>query len=59
MKNEISHSSCFQEKAIVKTDKIGGGTQIWAFVHILIGVVIGRNCNIGDHCYIGMAIEGL
>ena len=52
MKKEISHSSCFHEKAVVETDKIGSGTQIWAFVHILKGAVIGRNCNIGDHCYI-------
>jgi acetyltransferase-like isoleucine patch superfamily enzyme len=38
--------------ALVETDLIGAGTTIWAFVHILSGVVIGTNCNICDHCFI-------
>lgn len=38
--------------AIVDTQNIGEDTRIWAFVHILGKVVIGRNCNICDHCYI-------
>lgn len=38
--------------AIVETDNVGAGTRIWAFVHALSGAVIGRNCNIGDHCFI-------
>ena len=44
--------------ALVESDKIGSGTRIWAFAHILEGAVIGKDCNIGDHCYIGLAIEG-
>jgi acetyltransferase-like isoleucine patch superfamily enzyme len=43
----VKHST-----ALVETKRIGSGTRIWAFVHILEGAVIGRNCNIGDHCYI-------
>lgn len=38
--------------ALVESKGIGEGTRIWAFAHILRGAVIGRNCNIGDHCYI-------
>jgi acetyltransferase-like isoleucine patch superfamily enzyme len=38
--------------AIVETEEIGVGTRIWAFVHILKGAKIGRNVNIGDHCFI-------
>ncbi|MBI2205312.1 MAG: DegT/DnrJ/EryC1/StrS family aminotransferase [Candidatus Rokubacteria bacterium] len=38
--------------ALVESDTIGDGTRIWAFVHVLAGAVIGRDCNIGDHCYI-------
>lgn len=38
--------------AIVETDRIGEGTRVWAFVHILNGAVIGRNCNICDMCFI-------
>lgn len=38
--------------ALVESDAIGEGTRIWAFVHVLAGAVIGRDCNVGDHCYI-------
>lgn len=38
--------------AIVETKNIGQGTRIWAFVHILSGAKVGRNCNICDHCFI-------
>jgi len=32
--------------------KIGRGTRVWAFVHILPGAVIGEECNICDHVFI-------
>lgn len=35
------------EKAV-----IGEGSRVWAFVNIMDGAVIGRNCNICDHCYV-------
>lgn len=38
--------------AIVETDKIGKGTRIWAFAHILPKAVIGGDCNICDHVFI-------
>jgi UDP-2-acetamido-3-amino-2,3-dideoxy-glucuronate N-acetyltransferase len=38
--------------AIVETDQVGSDTRIWAFVHILKGARIGKNCNICDHCFI-------
>ncbi len=38
--------------ALVESKKIGNGTKIWAFVHILENAEIGENCNICDHCYI-------
>ena len=38
--------------AIVEAQQVGQGTRIWAFAHVLKGVSIGANCNIGDHCYI-------
>jgi len=40
------------EWALVETEDIGEGTRIWAFVHVLKGARIGRDCNIGDHCFI-------
>lgn len=38
--------------ALVESEKIGKGTRIWAFAHILPGAVIGENCNICDHTFI-------
>ena len=38
--------------ALVETDQIGEGTRIWAFVHILKGAYIGKDCNICDHCFL-------
>jgi acetyltransferase-like isoleucine patch superfamily enzyme len=38
--------------SIVETNQVGAGTRIWAFTHVMRGVSIGENCNIGDHCFI-------
>ena len=38
--------------AIVETSQVGDDTRIWAFVHILKGASVGKNCNICDHCFI-------
>ena len=40
------------ETAIVETDRIGAGTRVWAFAHIMPDVTVGANCNVGDHCFI-------
>src|SRR5262249_48883824 len=38
--------------ALVETSSIGEQTRIWAFSHVLDGAVIGRDCNVADHCFI-------
>jgi acetyltransferase-like isoleucine patch superfamily enzyme len=38
--------------ALVAARQIGDGTRIWAFVNILEGATIGRDCNICDRCFI-------
>ena len=38
--------------ADVQSKNIGEDTNIWQFVVILPGAVIGRNCNINAHCFI-------
>jgi acetyltransferase-like isoleucine patch superfamily enzyme len=43
--------------AIVETSSIGSGTRVWAFVHILPGVEIGKDCNICDHCFIEQGVK--
>lgn len=45
--------------ALVETDRIGDGTRIWAFAHLLDGSTVGAGCNIGDHCFVeGNAVIG-
>lgn len=39
-------------QAIVEAEKIGRGSRIWAFAHILPNAVIGEDCNICDHTFI-------
>ena len=38
--------------ALVESDRIGDGTRVWAFAHVLPGAAIGRDCNICDHVFI-------
>ena len=42
----------FHPTALVETTDIGDGTNVWAFAHVMKKVKIGKNCNIGDHCFI-------
>jgi acetyltransferase-like isoleucine patch superfamily enzyme len=39
-------------KALVETEDIGEGTRVWAFAHVMAGAKIGKQCNIGDHCFV-------
>lgn len=41
------HPQCLNESR-----RIGAGTRIWAFAHVLPGAKIGRRCNICDHVFI-------
>ena len=43
--------------AIVESEDIGDGTQIWHFVHVREGAKIGRDCNIGKGVYIDADVE--
>lgn len=38
--------------ALCESNRIGDGSRIWAFAHILPNAVIGRDCNICDHVFI-------
>jgi acetyltransferase-like isoleucine patch superfamily enzyme len=39
-------------QALCETRRVGAGTRIWAFAHVLPGAVIGRDVNICDHTFI-------
>lgn len=47
MKDVFIHST-----ALIETTDIGAGTSIWAYSHIMDGARVGRDCNIGDHCFV-------
>lgn len=48
MKDFFAH-----ETAVIDNDvKIGGGTKIWHFSHIMTGSTIGTNCNLGQNVVI-------
>lgn len=38
--------------ALCESSRIGPGTRIWAFAHILPGARIGEDCNICDHVFV-------
>ena len=38
--------------ALVESSRIGRGTRVWAFAHILPGAVIGADCNICDGVFV-------
>ncbi len=38
--------------AICESERIGAGTRIWAFAHVLPGAVIGKDCNICDQTFV-------
>jgi UDP-2-acetamido-3-amino-2,3-dideoxy-glucuronate N-acetyltransferase len=39
-------------QALVESEDIGDGTRVWAFAHVMDGARVGRDCNIGEHCFI-------
>src|SRR5512141_2402843 len=39
-------------QALVETTRVGPGTRVWAFAHLLPGAVIGADCNICDGVFI-------
>lgn len=45
-------STFVHELGRCESTKIGAGTRIWAFAHVLPGAVIGSDCNICDHVFV-------
>ena len=37
---------------ICESEKVGDGTRIWAFAHVLPGARLGVDCNVNDHVFI-------
>jgi UDP-2-acetamido-3-amino-2,3-dideoxy-glucuronate N-acetyltransferase len=45
-------ASFIHQQAICETARVGRGTRIWAFAHILSGASIGEDCNVCDGVFI-------
>jgi acetyltransferase-like isoleucine patch superfamily enzyme len=43
--------------ALCESQAVGAGTRIWAFAHVMQGVVIGRDCNVGDHAFLEAGVR--
>jgi UDP-2-acetamido-3-amino-2,3-dideoxy-glucuronate N-acetyltransferase len=39
-------------QALCESDRVGAGTRIWAFAHVMSGAAVGERCNIGGHCFV-------
>lgn len=40
------------DTALIESDQVGVGTQVWAYAHIMKGAVVGDACKVGDHVFI-------
>lgn len=43
--------------ALLDVQEIGSGSRIWAYTHVMEGARIGKNCNIGGHCFIESGVS--
>lgn len=43
--------------ALVETGDIGKDTRIWAFSHVQKNVIIGEDCNLGDHTFVESGVK--
>jgi acetyltransferase-like isoleucine patch superfamily enzyme/dTDP-4-dehydrorhamnose 3,5-epimerase-like enzyme len=43
---------CVHPHGLCETSRVGAGTRVWAFAHVLAGATIGADCNICDHVFI-------
>jgi len=39
-------------QGLCDSDRVGEGTRIWAFAHVMRGAVVGRDCNIGGGAFV-------
>ncbi len=39
-------------QALGESDRVGDGTRVWAFAHVMPGAVVGRECNVGGGAFV-------
>jgi acetyltransferase-like isoleucine patch superfamily enzyme len=42
----------YHPTALVESTRIGQGTRVWAFAHVMSGARVGSNCNLGNHTFV-------
>lgn len=52
MKGSAGDGVFIHPRALVETDRIGRGTRIWAYAHILPQCRIGKDCNVGEGVFV-------
>jgi len=56
MENNINYSA--DKTAVIDEGcKIGSGSKIWHFTHIMSGCELGENCNIGQNCVVSPDVK--
>jgi UDP-3-O-[3-hydroxymyristoyl] glucosamine N-acyltransferase len=48
----VSRRPGIDRRALVDTKRIGTGTRVWEFTHVLAGARIGRDCNLNSHVFV-------
>jgi len=38
--------------ALCESQEVGNGSRIWPFAHVMVGAIVGEECNIGGHTFI-------
>jgi len=54
---KLNSGHFIHENAKAETDQIGEKTLIWSWTHVQRNVVIGKNCKIGEHCFIENGVK--
>lgn len=48
----VAHPSAYIDEPV----SIGPGTRIWHFSHVMSGAIIGRDCNLGQNCFVASGV---
>jgi UDP-2-acetamido-3-amino-2,3-dideoxy-glucuronate N-acetyltransferase len=43
--------------ALCESSDVGKGSRIWAFAHVMKDVIIGEECNLGDHTFVESGVK--
>lgn len=50
--HQQSRHTFLHPQSLCESPRVGRGTRIWAFAHVLPGATIGADCNVCDHVFI-------